>query len=242
MDLFPAIDLRDGKCVRLLQGDYNRQIDYGDDPVAQAREFEQRGTQWLHLVDLDGAREGSMRNRRVIEAIAAETGLKIEVGGGIRDEETIAGLLAAGVTQVVIGTRALEDMDWFKKVVHDDQFSGHLVLGLDARDGRIATHGWTETGEMTAGKMAQIVNDWPLAAIVYTDISCDGMLTGPNTEATETLARLCNVPVIASGGVGTLEDIKNLSTLPIRGIIVGRALYEKRFTLEEALSLLETPS
>jgi phosphoribosylformimino-5-aminoimidazole carboxamide ribotide isomerase len=240
MDLFPAIDLRDGKCVRLLQGDYNRQIDYGDDPVAQAREFAQRGTQWLHLVDLDGAREGSMRNRGVIEAIAAETGLKIEVGGGVRDEETIAGLLAAGVTQVVVGTRALEDMDWFKKVVHDDQFAGHVVLGLDARDGRIATRGWTETGEMTTEEMAKIVNDWPLAAIVYTDISCDGMLTGPNLEMTGDLARQCQVPVIASGGVGTLEDIKNLTTLPVRGIIVGRALYEGRFTLEEALAVLET--
>ena len=239
MDLFPAIDLREGKCVRLLQGDYRRQIDYSDDPVAQATEFARHGARWIHLVDLDGAREGVMQNRGVIEAIASEAGVKIEVGGGVRDEQTIAGLLEAGVTQVVVGTRALEDPDWFKTVVHDDRFAGRVVLGLDAREGRIATRGWTQTGEITTEDMAEKVNEWPLAAIVYTDIACDGMLTGPNVAATDKLARQCKVPVIASGGVGTLEDIRKLARLPVRGIIVGRALYEGQFDLAEALAALE---
>jgi len=239
MDLLPAIDLRDGKCVRLLQGDYSRQIDYNDHPVNQAVEFERRGTLWLHVVDLDGALNGSMQNKDVIKEIVLATNLKLEVGGGIRDEAVIAELLEIGVQQVVVGTRAMEDMDWFESVVHRKEFAHRIVLGLDAREGCIATRGWTETGEMTVMQMASKVNDWPLAAIVYTDIACDGMLTGPNVEATDLLARQCKVPVIASGGVGTLDDIKQLSALAIKGIIVGRALYENRFTLEEALDVLD---
>ena len=238
MDLLPAIDLRDGKCVRLLQGNYQRQIDYNDSPVDQAKDFEQRGTQWLHVVDLDGALHGSMQNKQVIKEIAASTNLKLEVGGGIRDETVITELLDFGVQQVVVGTRAMEDMAWFESVVRRDDFAGHIVLGLDARDGHIATRGWTETGEMTVTEMAETVSDWPLAAIVYTDIARDGMLTGPNVEATGLLAQLSKVPVIASGGVGSLDDIRQLATLPIKGIIVGRALYENRFTLEEALDVL----
>ncbi len=238
MDLLPAIDLREGKCVRLLQGDYARQIDYGDDPVAQARLFADQGARWLHVVDLDGAKEGRMENRTVIERIVSQTDLKVEVGGGVRDETAIAALLTAGVTQVVVGTRALEDPDWFRDVVHHDEFTGKIVLGLDARDGRIATRGWMQTGEITVEDMAATVNGWPLAAIVYTDIARDGMLTGPNVEATGRLARTCRVPVIASGGVGRIEDIRALAQLPLRGIIVGRALYENHFTVAQALTEL----
>lgn len=238
MDLLPAIDLREGKCVRLLQGDYGRQIDYNDHPVNQAQDFEARGTTWLHVVDLDGALHGSMNNKEVIKEIVGATDLKLEVGGGIRDEAVIAELLDMGVQQVVVGTRAMEDMAWFESMVHREEFAHRIVLGLDARDGCIATRGWTETGEMTVTEMAAKVNDWPLAAIVYTDIACDGMLTGPNVAATRVLAQECSVPIIASGGVGTLEDIRELSTLPVKGIIVGRALYENRFTLEEALDVL----
>jgi len=233
MELFPAIDLRNGKCVRLLQGDYQRQIDYADDPVAQAQVFEADGAKWLHVVDLDGALQGAMHNRKVIEKIVCETSLQVEVGGGIRTEETVQQLLDMGVKQTVVGTRALEDMGWFETLVK--KFAGHIVLGLDARDGKISTRGWTQTSEITVAEMARKVNEWPLAAIVYTDIACDGMLTGPNLEATRRLAESCNVPVIASGGVGSLKDIKQLAKLPIRGIIVGRALPEGKVTLHEAL-------
>ncbi|MCF7957734.1 MAG: 1-(5-phosphoribosyl)-5-[(5-phosphoribosylamino)methylideneamino]imidazole-4-carboxamide isomerase [Phycisphaerae bacterium] len=235
MIILPAIDLRDGKCVRLLQGDYDRQINYGDNPAAQAMAFQQQGAKWLHVVDLDGALHGKMHNRDVIETIVKTTDLKVEVGGGIRQDDVVADLLNAGVTQVVIGTRAMEDLDWFKQLVL--RHPGQIVLGLDARDGRIATRGWTETGKMTVAEMAIIVNDWPLAAIVYTDIACDGMLTGPNIESTRTLAESCSVPVIASGGVGKLQDIIDLAPLPIKGTIVGRALYEKKFTLKQALDI-----
>ena len=236
MEILPAIDVREGKCVRLLQGDYTRQIDYRDDPVAQALQFEQAGANWLHVVDLDGARAGSMKNRSVIEKIAAATNLKVQVGGGIRDERVAADLLGMGVTQVVIGTRALEEPDWFEKLVLD--YPCKIVLGLDAREGKISTRGWTKTSAITAAELAEKVNDWPLAAIVYTDIARDGMLTGPNLEATRQLAENCRVPIIASGGVSSLNDIKQLARLPLLGVIVGRALYEGKFTLPEALAVI----
>lgn len=235
MELLPAIDLRGGKCVRLLQGDYARQVDYGDDPVGQARAFAAAGARWLHVVDLDGAKEGTQRNFGVIERLARETGLQIEVGGGIRNEQTARALLDLGIARVVLGTRALEDLGWFKELVHRAEFGERVVLGLDARGGQVATRGWLKEAELTVLEVAAQVSDWPLAAIVYTDISRDGMLEGPDVEGTRQLAKSCRVPVIASGGVGSLADIVKLSKLPIAGIIVGRALYEGKFTLEEAL-------
>jgi len=240
MDILPAIDLRGGKCVRLLQGDYARQIDYSDDPLAQARLFHSQHAQWLHIVDLDGALHGRMQNAAIIEKIVNETPLKVEVGGGIRQEETISELLQIGVTQVVIGTRALEDPEWFKNLLKNDRYAHRLVLGLDAQNDRIATHGWTHIAAMTALEMAQIVSSWPLAAIVYTDIARDGMLTGPNIPATDSLARNCRVPIIASGGIGDLSHVKQLTQLPIKGMIIGRALYEGRFTLAQALEIVNS--
>jgi len=237
MDILPAIDLRDGKCVRLLQGDYERQIDYNDDPVAQARLFEQQGARWLHVVDLDGALHGDHYNFDVLREIRAHTRLSIELGGGVRSEESVRRLLEAGITRAIVGTKALEEPDWFERLVHD--YPQKIVLGLDAREGRVATRGWTQTSETTIMDMADMMHEWPLAAIIYTDITRDGMLTGPNLELTEALARRCRVPVIASGGVGRLEDIRLLKALPIAGIIVGRALYEGAFTLKEALAVLE---
>jgi len=235
IELFPAIDLRNGKCVRLLQGDYNRQINYGDDPVSQAKLFENCGATWLHVVDLDGAKSGEMNNKQVIKDIVEQTNLKVEVGGGIRTEETISELLEIGVTQTVVGTRAVEDMTWFKKIVHEPRFQHKIVMGLDARDGMLSKHGWTEDSNLSVMDIVKIVSLWPLAAIVYTDIACDGMLTGPNIASTHQIAEICNVPIIASGGIATVDDIKQLATLPILGAITGRALYEKRFTIEEAL-------
>jgi phosphoribosylformimino-5-aminoimidazole carboxamide ribotide isomerase len=239
MDILPAIDLRDGKCVRLLQGDYARQIDYADDPVAQAQAFQRDGAAWLHVVDLDGARHGVMQNAPVIEKIARSTPLKIEVGGGIRGESDVAHLLGLGVARAIIGTRAVEDFAGFESLVN--RFPGRIVLGLDARDGKISTRGWTETSDLTVETLAARIAAWPLAAIVYTDISRDGMLTGPNVEATGRLARSTVVPVIASGGVGSLDDIRRLARLPLMGIIIGRALYENKFTLPQAIAALNSP-
>ena len=236
MDILPAIDLRSGKCVRLLQGDYARQIDYGDDPVTQAQAFQDAGAKWLHVVDLDGALHGRMHNQAVIARILAATDLQVQVGGGIRREETVSQLLQLGVRQVVIGTRALEDMEWFEQIART--YSRQIVLGLDARQGKVATRGWKQESDITVQQMSKSVSDWPLAAIVYTDIACDGMLTGPNVDMTGQLATNCPVPIIASGGVGTLDHIRDLARLPIKGIIVGRALYEGNFTLPEALTIV----
>jgi len=236
MELLPAIDLREGKCVRLIQGDYERQIDYHDDPVAQAKHFQEQGAKWLHVVDLDGARYGKHYNLEVLEKIRAQTKLNIEIGGGIRSETSVKILLDTGINRVIVGTKALKEPKWFKELVYAN--AQKIVLGLDGREGMIATEGWTQTSKMTVMDMAQQVNDWPLAAIVYTDIARDGMLTGPNIKSTLSLAENCQVPVIASGGVGSLEDIWQLAKLPIAGIIVGRALYEEKFTLEEALKVV----
>ena len=240
MEILPAIDLREGRCVRLLQGDYDRQIDYRDDPVGQARDFEAAGARWLHMVDLDGAKHGKHFNLETLKSIRQNTSLNIEVGGGIRTEESVKTLLDVGITRIIIGTQALEEPKWFEKLIHD--YPGKIVLGLDARSGRIATRGWLETSEITVEDMVEKVNDWPLAAIVYTDIACDGMLTGPNFETTGLLARSCRVPIIASGGVSSLSDIEQLAELPLMGIIVGRALYDGKFTLAEALTLIAVKS
>ncbi len=235
MDILPAIDLRDGKCVRLLQGDYARQIDYADDPVAVAARFEQAGAGWLHVVDLDGAREGRPCNLPTIKRVLNRTNLHVEVGGGLREIETIEFLLDAGASRCVVGTKALEDWGWFTDLVQRPKCRGRIALGLDDREGLVAVRGWTEEMNETASQVAQRVAGLPIAAIVYTDISRDGMLVGPNVEATRALAEVSPVPVIASGGVTTIEDVRRLAALPIGGIIIGRAIYEKQIDLAEAI-------
>lgn len=239
MDIFPSIDLRNGKCVRLLQGDYDRQIDYSDDPVGVARDFAAAGAQWLHVVDLDGARSGQIYNTGVIQRIVEQSGLKVQVGGGVRSVRVIQRLLDAGVTRVIIGTQAMKQWDWFKETVYYDEFAGRIVLGLDARGGKLALEGWTEQTALTADEIAAQVTDWPLSAIVYTDIARDGMLTGPNLKQTEMIAQVTDVPIIASGGVGTLDDIRALVRLPLAGMIIGRALYEGKFELADAVNVVK---
>lgn len=239
MDILPAIDLREGKCVRLLQGDYNKQINYSEDPVAVARRFEQAGAQWVHVVDLDGALEGTLRNLPTIEHMLRETNLRMEVGGGLRDTRTIEELLRAGVSRCVVGTRALEDWEWFRELVHREDCRGRIALGLDARQGQLAVKGWTEQTENTALQVAERVADWPLAAIIYTDIARDGMLLGPNIEAVKILADFSRIPVIASGGVTDIEDVRRLSALPLLGIIIGRAIYEGQLDLAEAIGVVQ---
>ena len=225
--------------VRLTQGDYDRQTTYGDDPVAVAQGFEQAGATWLHVVDLDGARSGKMEHLEQIRAICSNTKLKVEVGGGVRDEIAIDQLLQAGVERVILGTAALKNWAWFESLMGNPTYRGRLVLGLDARKGKLAVDGWEQTTETTALEVAKTVSDWPLAAIVYTDIATDGTLKGPNVEATREMAEATDTPVVASGGVGTLDHLRALRELPVQGAIIGRALYENRFTIDDAIAAFE---
>jgi phosphoribosylformimino-5-aminoimidazole carboxamide ribotide isomerase len=237
MDILPAIDLRSGRCVRLLQGNFDRQIDYSDDPVAQAKQFAAAGATWIHVVDLDGAKEGRLLNLGVIERIIRETGLKVEVGGGIRDDATVKSLFDAGAARVVIGTRALEDWEWFRALVHAPGHESRIALGIDTREGRVAVRGWTQITEKRAIELAERAANWPLGAIIYTDIARDGMLLGPNMDAIRAIAQSSALPVVASGGVTDIEDVKRLVELPLAGIIIGRAIYERQLDLAEAVKL-----
>jgi phosphoribosylformimino-5-aminoimidazole carboxamide ribotide isomerase len=234
MDVIPAIDLRDGKVVRLLQGQYDRQITYKDEPAEQARQFHADGARWLHIVDLDGAKEGRPVNMESIAAIAGLDLLQIEVGGGIRSEASIRQLLDTGVTRVIIGTKAVSDFEWFGDMAR--QFKDRLVLGLDARGATVATHGWTENSAQTMLDFAAQADKLPLAAIIYTDIAKDGMLTGPNVDRTQSLVQAVKTPVIASGGVKEVDDIRRLKPIGVAGVIVGRSLYEGTLDLREALA------
>ncbi|MEN6578479.1 MAG: 1-(5-phosphoribosyl)-5-[(5-phosphoribosylamino)methylideneamino]imidazole-4-carboxamide isomerase [Phycisphaerales bacterium] len=234
MDVIPAIDLRDGKCVRLIQGQYDRQITYNDDPAEQARRFYADGARWLHIVDLDGAKAGRPMNTQSITAIAQLGLLKTEVGGGIRDEASIRELIDMGVTRIIIGTKAVSDFEWFSDMAH--YFKGRLVLGLDARGSMVATHGWLEDSSQPLLEFAARADRLPLAAIIYTDISKDGMLTGPNIERTAALAEAVKTPVIASGGVKEADDIKKLVPIRVAGVIVGRSLYEGTLNLKDAIA------
>ncbi len=233
MYVIPAIDLIDGKCVRLIQGDYNRRVDYEDDPVRQAGRFISDGAQWLHIVDLDGARIGRPVNTEAISAIAGLGRLRIEVGGGLRDEQSVRRLLDIGVERVIIGTRAVSDFEWFSRTA--ERFSGRIVLGLDARRTKVSTAGWTKDVSYDLLEFAKQASQLPLAAIIYTDITKDGMLSGPNFERTEALVKTVDVPVIAAGGVSTVGDIEKLAELGVDAAIVGRALYEGTLTLRDAI-------
>ena len=241
-ELIPAIDLRNGHVVRLKRGDYNQQTTYEVDPVDTAKKFQDAGCKWLHVVDLDGAKEGRPANLGIIEKICRATKLNVEVGGGLRTEESMEYVLAIGAQRLILGTRALADMEWFKAMAHDGRFRNRLVLGLDARDGLVSTHGWTQTDadRPKAVDIARNVDSWPLAAIIYTDIARDGMLQGPNLEATKALAEAISIPVIASGGVSTLKDIENLMAIEssgVTGVITGKAVYTGAIKLAEAIAL-----
>lgn len=234
MEIWPAIDLRGGRCVRLQQGDYNRETIFGDDPVAVARGFVAAGGRHLHLVDLDGARDGKLVNLEVVEAIVRAVDIPCELGGGVRDEQAIRTLLDAGLSRVVVGTKALREPDWFREMCH--KFPNKLVLGIDARNGMVATHGWLETSDVSAITMAQHFADEPIAALIYTDIATDGMLQGPNLAAMSEMAAAVSLDVIASGGVSSAADVARLTETGVAGVIIGRALYENRITLPEALA------
>ncbi len=233
MYIIPAIDLRDGRCVRLVQGEYHRQITYQEDPVKQAGQFAGDGADWLHIVDLDGAKVGRPVNTSTISSIAALGRLRIEVGGGIRDEASIRQLLDMGVERVIIGTKAVSDFEWFGQMA--EKFRGSIVLGLDARGSTVATHGWTEESPQHLLEFAKEAARLPLAAIIYTDISKDGMMAGPNFERTKALIDAVSVPVIASGGVSEVADVRKLAELGPAAVIIGRSLYEGTLKLSEAI-------
>jgi phosphoribosylformimino-5-aminoimidazole carboxamide ribotide isomerase len=232
MQIWPAIDLRGGQCVRLQQGDYHRETVFESDPVAVARRWQAGGAACLHLVDLDGARDGLLVNREVVAAIVKAVDIPCELGGGVRDEATIAALLELGVSRLVIGTRALKEPDWFRHMCR--KFPHQLVLGIDARNGYVATDGWLETSEIEAVTLAKQFESEPLAAIVYTDIARDGMMQGPNLTAMAQMQQSVNLPVVASGGVSQADDVRALARIPMHGAIIGRALYDGTLSIEQA--------
>ena len=238
MQIWPAIDLRGGKCVRLQQGDYARETVFSDDPIAVALQFATDGARHLHLVDLDGARDGKPTNHEVVRAIVASVDMQCELGGGIRDQATIDALLDTGLSRLVLGTSALKNADWFRDMCR--QYPEQLVLGIDARDGMVATDGWLETSNTPATEMADQFREVPLAAIVYTDIATDGMLAGPNVEAMAQMQRHVDLPVVASGGVTTLDDVRRLDEAGLAAAIIGRAIYEGTLKLHEAIELTLT--
>jgi phosphoribosylformimino-5-aminoimidazole carboxamide ribotide isomerase len=237
MVIIPAIDLMQGKCVRLVQGDYHHQITYETDPIAQANQFAADGAQWLHIVDLEGAKVGRPINTNVIADIAALGKFKIEVGGGIRDEETISELLNLGLERVVIGTRAIGNFHWFSQITN--KFENKIALALDAKGSKVATHAWTQKTGQDFIEFAAKADELPLAAIIYTDITKDGMMEGPNFERTKALTEQMKTPIVASGGVDSVENIRKLKELNLQGIIIGRALYEKILSLPDAIKALK---
>jgi phosphoribosylformimino-5-aminoimidazole carboxamide ribotide isomerase len=234
MQIWPAIDLRGGKCVRLQQGDYNRETVFGDDPAEMARQWVEAGAEYLHLVDLDGARDGGQVNRAAVEAILAAVRIPCELGGGVRDQATIEMWLEAGLSRLAIGTKALRDPAWFREMCQ--RFPHKLAVGIDARDGRVATDGWLETSSVTATELAARYEDEPIAAVIYTDIAKDGMMAGPNLTAMAEMQQATKLPVIASGGVTTADDVCALSQIGVAGCIIGRTLYEGKLTIADAIA------
>lgn len=231
MILFPAIDIKDGKCVRLTQGDYNQQKIYSNSPLNVARQWEKQGADFIHIVDLDGAKSGISANQSLIEEIASISPIPVQVGGGIRSLETIKRYVEAGVERVIIGTAAIADRPFLQKAV--ELYKGRIAVSLDARNGFVATNGWTETSTIRAIDLVKELEEIGVETIVYTDILKDGMLQGPNLEELEAMNQATNLNVIASGGVTTKEDIKQLRNLQLYGAIIGKALYDGTLSFED---------
>jgi phosphoribosylformimino-5-aminoimidazole carboxamide ribotide isomerase len=232
--ILPAIDIRGGQCVRLRQGDYAQETVFGSDPVAMAQRWVEQGATFLHLVDLDGAKAGHPVNGESIQRIVKTIRVPCQLGGGLRTEDQVAQALNWGVKRVVVGTKAVTDPGWLERASR--RFSKQVVLGIDAKNGKVAIEGWLETSDQPVVDLARRCANWPLAAVVYTDISRDGMMTGPNTETLAELSKAVNLPIIASGGVTTLDDVRRLAELRLAGCIIGRALYEGRLSLREAIN------
>jgi len=238
MILYPAIDLKGGRCVRLLRGDLDSATEYGDDPAAEARRFAAAGCRWIHVVDLEGAVAGAGRNAAAVEAVIRATGLSVQVGGGIRTRQDIEKWLEIGAARVVLGTAAVGNPELV--VTAAAAAPGRIVVAVDTRDGRVATQGWTETSELSAAEAICRFEDAGVAAVLHTDIGRDGTLQGPNLEASEALAAATRIPVILSGGTGRLEDLMHARRSGcLAGVVVGRAIYDGRIDLRRAAALFE---
>jgi phosphoribosylformimino-5-aminoimidazole carboxamide ribotide isomerase len=239
MILFPAIDLKNGQCVRLRQGEMAEATVFNTDPAAQARAFEEQGFEWLHVVDLNGAFAGRPVNADAVDAILAAMHIPVQFGGGVRDLDTVVTWLDKGIDRVILGTAAVRDPSFVREAARN--FPGCIAVGIDARDGKVAVEGWAETSEITAIDLARRFEDTGVAAIIYTDIARDGELAGLNLEATAALARAISIPVIASGGLASIEDVRALlrpDYARLEGAIAGRALYDGRLDPAEALALI----
>lgn len=238
MIIYPAIDLKDGQCVRLVQGKAENKTVYSSEPAEVARRFQQQGASWLHIVDLDGAFSGKPANLEAIEAIADAVTIPFQVGGGLRSRHDIEQMIKAGASRVIIGTRAVDGPDFIKELL--DEFGNErIVLGLDARDGRVAVQGWVETVELTAIELGRQMKDLGIRTAVYTDVARDGLLAGPNLASTREVALQTGLEVIASGGVSSAEHIHSLQTMEADGVvgaIIGKALYDGKITLAQALA------
>ncbi|MDZ5720795.1 1-(5-phosphoribosyl)-5-[(5-phosphoribosylamino)methylideneamino]imidazole-4-carboxamide isomerase [Bacillus inaquosorum] len=234
--LYPAIDMRNGKCVRLVQGDYNKETIYGDSPYDMAALFASEGAEWIHLVDLDGAKEGKRVNDRHVIEIAQKLDLKVEIGGGIRSESDVYEYLSAGVDRVILGSSAVSNPPFVKKMLK--QYGEKIAIGLDARNGFVSTEGWLETSTLKATELGKELANEGAEVFIFTDIATDGMLSGPNIESTVELAKETGKSVIASGGVSSVTDLEALARYQadgVSGAIIGKALYTNQFTLSEAL-------
>lgn len=236
MIIYPAIDIINGKCVRLQQGSYSDVTVFGDNPVEMAAKWESQGAQYLHVVDLDGAKSGKSENAEVIKQIAARLNIPVQLGGGIRSLESIETILSNGVSRVILGTSAVNNQELLKEALK--KYKDRIVVGIDAKDGMVAIHGWEKTSDFTAIEFARRVEDFGVKTIIYTDISRDGMLKGPNLTAMSDMARSVEIDVIASGGVSCLKDITDFKCTGVSGVIVGKALYTGNVDLKAAIDEL----
>jgi phosphoribosylformimino-5-aminoimidazole carboxamide ribotide isomerase len=238
--IYPAIDMRGGKCVRLLQGDYNKETVYGDSPVEMAALFAEQGAEWIHMVDLDGAKEGKRINDRFVIEAAKQLPVKVQIGGGIRTEDDIVYYLENGVNRVILGSAAIANPSFVKEMLR--KYGERIVIGIDAKNGFVATEGWLNTSNVKATDLGKALAEAGAQTFIFTDIATDGMLSGPNIQAVVEMARATGKHVIASGGVSSLEDLASLQKYAddgVVGAIVGKALYTKQFTVAEALKVVQ---
>lgn len=235
MNIFPAIDLIGGQAVRLKKGDYNQKTVYNADPVSVAIGFKEKGANYIHLVDLDGAKSGKTDNFNVVEQIVKQSGLKAEIGGGIRNIETVKKYLNCGVMRVIIGTAAITDPEFLNEAI--ERFGEKIAVGVDIKNGKVAIHGWTETADFTCDEFIEMMQEKGVKTIICTDVSKDGMMSGTNLALYKSLSEKFSVDIVASGGVSTLEDVKALKDMNLYGAILGKALYTNSIDLAEAISI-----